>query len=80
MHYMDMNEAYRRLDGIRGPGSCLSMPTSTPTRHQIGLFDCGSRVPGARVLYCAARLEGGNYSIIDPFSSNDSKIVFLVSK
>ena len=39
MHDMNMNEAYRCLDGIRGPRSCLSRLTSTPTWHQIGLFD-----------------------------------------
>jgi len=36
-----------------------------------------SRVPGARVLCCAARLEGGDCSIIDPFPFNDSRQVFL---
>ena len=41
MQYMDMNEAYKCLDGIRGTGSCLLRPTSTPTWHQIGLFDYG---------------------------------------
>ena len=41
MHYMDINEAYSCFDGIRGPGSCLSRPTTTQTWHQIGLFDCG---------------------------------------
>ena len=40
MHYMDMNEAYRCLDGICGAGSCLSRPISTLTWHQMGLFDC----------------------------------------
>jgi len=32
------------LDGIRGPGSSLLRPTSTPTLHQIGLFVCGKLV------------------------------------
>ena len=41
MHHMDMNEAYGCLGGIRGPGSCLSRPTSTPAWHQIWLVDCG---------------------------------------
>ena len=38
---MNMNEAYRCLDGIRGPRVCLSRPTSASTWHQVGLFDCG---------------------------------------
>ena len=40
MHYTDISEAYKCLDSIRGPRSCLSRPTSTPTWHQIELFDC----------------------------------------
>ena len=36
-----------------------------------------SRVPCARVLCCAARLDGTDCSIIDPFSSNNSREVFL---
>ena len=42
-----------------------------------GYLTVVSRVPGARVLYCAARLEGGKWSIIDPFPFNDNKQVFL---
>ena len=36
-----------------------------------------SKVPCARVLCCATRLEGDGSSIIDLFSSNDSREVFL---
>ena len=36
-----------------------------------------SRVACTRVLCFAARLEGEDCSIIDPFSSNDSREVFL---
>ena len=36
MHYMDMNEAYRCLDGICGPASCLSGPIS-----KLGLSEAG---------------------------------------
>ena len=36
-----------------------------------------SRVPCARILCCAVRLEGEDCSIIDPFSSIDSREVFL---
>ena len=63
MHYMDMNEAYRCFDGIRGPGSCLSRPTSTPTRHQNGIFElpdicihCGEG-GSSEFLYRQAELE-----------------------
>ena len=77
MHYMDMNEAYRCLDGVRGQGSCLSRPTSTTTWHQISYPTMVSRVPCARVLCCAARLEGEDCSKIDSFLFNDSREVFL---
>ena len=36
-----------------------------------------SRVSCARVVYCVARPEGEDGSIIDPFSSNDSTEVLL---
>ena len=42
-----------------------------------GYLTVVSRVPGARVLCCAARLEGGKWSKIDPFPFNDNKLVFL---
>ena len=42
-----------------------------------GYFTMVSRVPCARVVCCAARLEREDSSIIDPFSSSDSKEVFL---
>ena len=38
-----------------------------------GYLTVVSRVPGARVLYCAAGLEEENCSIIDHFPFNDSK-------
>ena len=73
-----MNKAYRFLDGIRWPGSYLCKPISTLIWHQIGSFDRDiSRVPCARILCCAVRLEGEDCSIIDPFSSIDSREVFL---
>ena len=42
-----------------------------------GYLTVVSRVPCARVVCCVARQEGVNSSIIDPFSSNDSREVFL---
>ena len=36
-----------------------------------------SRVPCARFLCCVARLEGSDCSKIDPYSSNDSREVFV---
>ena len=41
-----------------------------------GYLTVVDRVPGAWVLYCAARLEGGDCSKIDPFF-NDSRQVSL---
>ena len=62
------------LDGIGGPRSCLSTPTSTLTWHQIRLFlTVASRAPCARIIRCAARLEGEDCSRIDPFWSSDSR-------
>jgi len=42
-----------------------------------GCLTVVSRVPRARVVCCAARLDGKDCSIIDPFSSNGSRDVFL---
>ena len=42
-----------------------------------GYLTVVSRVPCARVVCCAARWEGEYGSIIDPFSSTDSKEVFI---
>ena len=42
-----------------------------------GYLTVVSRVPFARVLCSAARLDGSDCSIIDPFSSNNSREVFL---
>ena len=36
-----------------------------------------SGVPCARIQRCVARLEGNNSFIIDPFSSNNNREVFL---
>ena len=44
---------------------------------KTGYLTVVSRVPFARVLCCSARLEWKDCSIIDPFSSNDSRKVFL---
>ena len=75
MHDMNMNEAYRCLDGVHGPRSCLSRLISTPTWHQIGLAVI-SRIPSARVECSVARQQGEDSSINDPFSSNNSRGVF----
>ena len=42
-----------------------------------GYLTLVSRVPCARIVCGATRLEGEDYSIIDPFSSNYSREVFL---
>ena len=42
-----------------------------------GYFTMVSRVPCARVVCCVARLEREDSSIIDSFSPNDSRKVFL---
>ena len=44
---------------------------------RLGYFTVVIGVPCARVIRCVARYEGGDSSIIDLFSSNDSKEVFL---
>ena len=44
---------------------------------KTGYLTVVSRVPCARVLCCAARLEGRDCSVIDPFSPNNSTKVFL---
>ena len=44
---------------------------------RLGYSTVVSRVPCARVLCCADRLEGEDYSIIDSFLFNDSREVFL---
>ena len=44
---------------------------------RFGYSTAVSRVPCARVLCCAARLDGGDCSIIDSFLFNDSREVFL---
>ena len=78
MHYMDMNKTYGRLDGIRGPRSCLSRPTSATTWNQtLGCLTVIYRVPCARVVSGVAKQGGGDSSIIDPFSSSDSREIFL---
>ena len=42
----------------------------------LGYSTVVSRVPCARVLRCVTRYEGGDSSIIDYFSSIDSREVF----
>ena len=44
---------------------------------RLGYLTVVSRVPCERVICCAARIEGEDCSITDPFSSNDSRSVFL---
>ena len=44
---------------------------------RLGYLTVVSRVPCARVVCCAARLERVDSSIVDSFSSNDSREVFL---
>ena len=44
---------------------------------RLGYLTVVSRVPCARIVCCAARLEGEDCSIIDLYSSNDSREVFL---
>ena len=44
---------------------------------RLGYLTVVSRVPCARVLCCAVRLEGKDCSVIDPFSSNYSREYFL---
>ena len=57
MHDMDMNEAFRCLNGFSKPRSCLSWQTSTPTWHQIGLFECGKWGTLGRGRVYAMRLD-----------------------
>ena len=44
---------------------------------RLGYLTVVSRVPCARVLGCAARLDGEDCSIVDSFLSNDRREVFL---
>ena len=65
MHYVDMNEAYKCLDGIRGPWSCLFEANIYSNLAQIsGYSTVVRRVSRSRIVWCVARLEG-----IDSFTS-----------
>ena len=67
MHYMDINEAYGCLDGIRGPRDAFPDQHLLQLGIRLGYLTVVSRVPCARVVCCAARLMGEDSSTIDSF-------------
>ena len=58
MHYMDMDEAYRRLDGICGKDNAFPGQHRFQLGIRSGYLTLINKVPYARVVRCAARLEG----------------------
>ena len=65
---MAMNEGYRFWDGICGPRSCLSSKNPPQFGTRLGYLTAKSEALFARILRCAAALEGADSSLTTLYS------------